>query len=410
MRIKHNIPSLNTNNRLQQNKGKIDKSLEKLSSGYSINRAGDDAAGLAISEKMRGQIRGLDMVSKNIQDGVSLVQTAEGALNEIHSLLQRGRELSVQAANDTNVTSDRNAIQSELEQIKKEITSIGNNTEFNTKKLLDGSITYKQNPSTPQSSFMATGTGISNFTVNDGWVNFGQDASHPHKIKLNAGEKVVDDPANGLYTKFSISVYYAADGTPQRMNISSVPDGYTIVSNSPNLTYSYNGVTVDVSQKRLTGGGIGDQDQGGVFLTAGNNDAVLSNDVDNRMTLQVGANAGQTMKLEMSDIRSQAIGIDGASVVNNTLAQLSISQFDNAINTVSNVRSNLGAYQNRLDHAYNAVTNTSENLQSAESRIRDVDMAKEMMEFTKGNILMQATQAMLSQSNQQPQGVLQLLQ
>lgn len=410
MRIKHNIPSLNTNNRLQQNKGKIDKALEKLSSGYKINRAGDDAAGLAISEKMRGQIRGLDMASKNIQDGVSLVQTAEGALNEIHSLLQRGRELSVQAANDTNVGDDRKAIQSELEQIKKEITSIGNNTEFNTKKLLDGSLSYKQNPSTPQSKIIATGAGSSSFTVDDGWISFGSDSTLPHKAKLNSGEKVIDDPANGLYTKFSISVYYGNDGSPEKLNIYSIPDGYNIVSNHPDLTYSYNGMTVDVSQKKITTGTSGEQGQGVISLTAGNNDAELSNDVDNRLTLQVGANAGQNMQLEMSDVRSQAIGVDGASVLNNALAQISISQFDNAINTVSSVRSNLGAYQNRLEHAYNAVTNTSENLQSAESRIRDADMAKEMMEFTKGNILMQATQTMLSQSNQQPQGVLQLLQ
>lgn len=432
MRIKHNIPSLNTNNRLQQNKGKIDKTLEKLSSGYSINRAGDDAAGLAISEKMRGQIRGLDMASKNIQDGVSLIQTAEGALNEIHSLLQRGRELSVQAANDTNVGDDRNAIQSELEQIKKEITSIGNNTEFNTKKLLDGSIAYKQNPSTPitpsvdsgtgnagnsvKATVQATGAGVNAFTVADGWIAFGQDADHPHKVKLNEGETVIDDPANRLYTKFSISVYYAADGTPQRMNISSIPDGYTILSNSQDLTYSYNGMTVDVSKKILVGGGIGEQHQGNIFLTAGSNDVDspkdedVQNGIDDRIKLQIGANAGQSMALEISDVRSQAIGISEASVLNNTLAQLSISQFDNAINTVSSVRSNLGTYQNRLKHAYNTVTNTSENLQSAESRIRDTDMAKEMMEYTKDNILMQAAQAMLSQSNQQPQGVLQLLQ
>lgn len=412
MRIKHNISALNTNNKVRFHRENIAKTFEKLSIGYKINRAGDDAAGLAISEKMRGQIRGLNMASKNIQDGISLIQTAEGALNEIHSLLQRGRELSIQASNDTHTRSDREAIQMEIDQIKKEITSIGNNTEFNTKKLLDGSLSYTDTPppTMPQSKLMATGTGVTQFTVDDGWIDFGQDSDRPHKVKLNAGEKVVDDPSNWLFTKLSVSVYYDWDGAPLSMNIYSIPDGYIIVSNNTSLTYSYNGMTVDVSQKRLTTGGGGTQDQGNIILTAGKNDAELSNDVDNSLKLQIGANSNQNLSLTISDIRSQAIGIEGAFVLDYSLAQNAINLFDYAINTISSTRSNLGAYQNRLEHAYNSVVNTSENLQSAESRIRDTDMAKEMMDYTKGNILLQAAQAMLSQSNKQSEGILQLLQ
>ncbi|MEO4055110.1 flagellin [Solibacillus sp. CAU 1738] len=409
MRIKHNISSLNTNNRLQNNRGKLEKSLEKLSSGFKINRAGDDAAGLAISEKMLGQIRGLDMAGKNIQDGISLVQTAEGALNEVHSLLQRGRELSVQASNDTNTDIDREAIQKEIEEIKKEITSIGNNTEFNTKKLLDGSVSYQTNPSTPQSTLKATGAGGGSFTVDDGWIDFGNDPSNQHKAKLNEGEKVIDDPANWLFTKLSIGVYYD-NGVPQSLSIHSIPDGFIITHNNPSLIFSYNGITIDLSQSKPPNGSSGSQHQGNIDLTAGNNDGEIINDVDNSLNFQIGANSGQTINLSISDVRSQAIGIDNVSVLNNALAQYAISSFDSAINAVSGVRSNLGAYQNRLEHTYNSVSNTSENLQSAESRIRDTDMAKEMMNFTKSNILIQAAQSMLAQSNKQPEGVLQLLQ
>lgn len=408
MIIKHNIPSLNINNRLTQNKKKADSVLEKLSSGYKINRAGDDAAGLAISEKMRGQIRGLNMAGKNIQDSISLIQTAEGAINEIHALLQRGRELCVQSANDTNTDSDRAKIQMEMEQIKKEITSIGNNTEFNTKKLLDGSLSNVNSISTPQSTFKSTGAGGISFTVNDGWVNFGTNPSVQHKIKLNAGEKVIDDPSKWLFTKLSISVDYNTDGKPYGLNIDTIPDGYTITSHNPNLIFSYNGITIDVSQLENTHGSNGTAHRGDILLTAGINDAQQVK--TNGLTFHIGPNTDQKLKLTLSDIRSLAIGIDGVSVLDNSVAQNSITSFDNAINIVSDVRSSIGAYQNRLEYAFNSVTNTSENLQLAESRIRDTDMAKEIMIFAKNNILLQATQSILAQSNKQPERILQLLQ
>ena len=285
MRINHNIAALNTHNQLTNNSNNIQKSLEKLSSGLRINRAGDDAAGLAISEKMRGQIRGLEMASKNAQDGISLIQTAEGALTETHSILQRMRELTVQAANDTNESVDRTAINDELEQLSAEIDRIANNTEFNSKTLLDGS--------------------------------------------------------------FDTSVNLDGNG---KMGV--------------------------------------------------------------ELNFQIGANKDQNIKFEIGKMDAKTLGVDTASIDVSTYSDATafLDELDTAIETVSGQRSELGAVQNRLEHTINNLDASAENLTAAESRIRDVDMAKEMMEFTKNNILSQASQAMLAQANQQPQGVLQLLQ
>jgi flagellin len=274
MRINHNISALNTYRQLSMNNLNAAKSMEKLSSGLRINRAGDDAAGLAISEKMRGQIRGLEQASRNAQDGISMLQTVEGALNETHSILQRMRELAVQAANDTNVTVDRQAIKDELKQLRSEIDRIAKNTEFNTQKLI--------------------GTAAPSAVV--------------FHVGANTGQNIV--------VAFT---YMGATGT--QINISA-------------------------------------------------------NDLN--VTAQSVADA--------------LIGIVNTAIVN-----------------VSKKRSELGAIQNRLEHTINNLDTAAENLQASESRIRDVDMAKEMMEFTKNNILTQAAQAMLAQANQQPQGVLQLL-
>ena len=408
MRIQHNISALNGNRNLQLNQNKTSKTLEKLSSGYKINRSGDDAAGLAISEKMRGQIRGLNMAGKNIQDGISLIQTAEGAINEIHSLLQRGRELSVQSANDTNTDDDRVHLQKEIEQIKNEINRIGNDTEFNTRKLLDGALSGVQ--SAPiQSNAKVTGQGAREITVEDGWVDFGFDMTSPHKIKMNEGESVIDDPSQWLFTKFNFNVYYDSTGEPKHLNVYSVPEGYVITSNNPNLVFSYNGITIDASSRRLTNGSWGDQPQGSIELSAGVNNLPTTTPSDG-LIFQIGANEGQNIKLNIDDVRSGSIGISGVNISTQQGSNLAISQFDNAIVKVSNTRSKLGAMQNRLEHSFNSVTNTSENLQAAESRIRDTDMAKEMMEFTKMNILKQASQSMLANSNQQSQSILQLLQ
>ena len=292
MRINHNIAALNTLNRLSANNGASQKNMEKLSSGLKINRAGDDAAGLAISEKMRGQIRGLEMASKNAQDGISLIQTAEGALTETHAILQRMRELTVQAGNTgTQQTEDLTAIKDEMDALIEEIDGISNRTEFNGKKLLTGDFKAGSTPATD--------------------LVFQIGANATQQINVNIEEMSAD-----------------ALGTSATLNVASL-DVTKFATNAPNVA---------------------------------------------------------------------SVGYD---------AQLKI--VDDAINQVSSQRAKLGAVQNRLEHTINNLGASGENLTAAESRIRDVDMAKEMSEFTKNNILSQASQAMLAQANQQPQNVLQLL-
>lgn len=312
MRIQHNIAALNTHRNLGMNQAASAKNLEKLSSGYKINRAGDDAAGLAISEKMRGQINGLDMASKNANDGISLIQTAEGALNETHAILQRMRELSVQSANDTNVTADREALQLEINSLAKEITRISTDTEFNTQKLLTGSFGGKIVSGADFDINMATATGGKVFHIG---------ANSSQNIKLSIGNM----SATALGVKALKNDEVATDATAI-----TVPDG-------------------------------------------------------------------------------QKIG-EGINVSTQSAANNSITTIDAALNRVSETRASLGAVQNRLEHTINNLGTTAENLTAAESRIRDTDMAAEMMAFTKNNILTQAAQSMLAQANQQPQGVLSLLQ
>jgi len=271
MRINHNMMAMNANRQLGINNVGVSKSLEKLSSGFRVNRAGDDAAGLSISEKMRAQIRGLNMASKNAQDGISMIQTAEGALDESHAILQRMRELAVQAANDTNVTVDRSAIADEITQLNSELDRIATSTTFNEKHLLDGSL-------------------------------------------------------SGAAVKF-----------------------------------------------------------------------------------QIGADKGVNMELKIGKMDAKTLGVSGIKVNNHSGASAAIETVDKAVKLVSKQRSQLGAVQNRLEHTIKNLDNAAENIQAAESRIRDVDMAKEMMEYTKQNILQQAATAMLAQANQAPQTVLQLL-
>ena len=270
MVVQHNMAASNANRQLGISTNTLSKSTEKLSSGYRINRAADDAAGLSISEKMRSQIRGLNKASSNAQDGISAIQTAEGALNEAHSILQRMNELATQAANDTNTSIDRTAISAEMDQLTSEINRIQSTTQFNTMNLLDGSFSSRN--------------------------------------------------------------------------------------------------------------------------------------------LQVGALSGQTIKISVTKMSASNIGVSGLSVSSNVKAGEAMSKIQLAIQSVSSQRSKLGAIQNRLEHTINNLNTTSENTQAAESRIRDTDMASEMVEYSKNNILQQAGQSMLAQANQSNQGVLSLLQ
>lgn len=378
MRINHNIAALNTYRQLSSASGAQSKSMEKLSSGQRINRAGDDAAGLAISEKMRGQIRGLDMGSKNAQDGISLIQTAEGALNETHAILQRMRELAVQSSNDTNTDADRTELQKEVDQLVEEIDRIANTTEFNTKKLLNGdlkgvsadraqSATFNERTSTTVFSAVTAVTTVAN--------------NKSYNVEISA--------SNASGTTFTVS-WKDSTGTTGSKQIAAAGGAVTITGSAV--------VTVGA----LTKSSVGEE----ATLTTR---AAVKDTTDNSLTYQIGANSSQVMKVDIGDMRASALNVSGIKVDSSQAAEASISAVNKAIEDVSAQRSKLGAFQNRLEHTINNLGTASENLTAAESRIRDVDMAKEMMNQTKNSILSQAAQAMLAQANQQPQGVLQLL-
>ena len=545
MIVQHNLTAMNANRMLGIVSNNQAKSTEKLSSGYRINRAADDAAGLAISEKMRSQIRGLTQASTNAEDGISMIQTAEGALNESHSILQRMRQLAVQAANGTETDNDRDNIQDEIEQLQDELDRIAETTEFNTMKLLDGTFdgtntstttagpkygmfdgklgafitsdvvgvqittntsatvggesaiwdeagkkltisladnrTYtqadidgliknaKQEDSiaknTPANVSVQLATGVYTATADNSTTTTGTEAGikatgknttaiadsfvgadtieitsnkygwdynvkFTFKFDADAGKEEVDISSAAEYDMTSAATdiekavkknaeyeihlqsgkeYTSEDiedllstiGLSVSVELSGV-DGHPDEPNTLFVTDSSK--TVEI---QLAGGeGLGDDN---AFLTQNNYDSVAS---FGGMVLQVGANEGQTMSFNIGDMSAAALGVSGNNVRVDTQdrASSAITTIDNAIEKVSKQRSTLGAVQNRLEHTIANLDTSAENLQQAESRIRDVDMAAEMVEYSKYNILSQASQSMLAQANQSTQGVLSLLQ
>ncbi len=414
MRINHNIAALNTYRQLSGNTSATSKSLEKLSSGLRINRAGDDAAGLAISEKMRGQIRGLDQASRNASDGISLIQTAEGALNETHSILQRMRELAVQASNDTNTTEDRKNIQDEMDELNKEIDRIAETTQFNTKNLLDGSMginkdataninandSVKTLDASGAVDFAASGTVLTDLTDKDG-----------NSLGIAAGDKIeVSYVINGETKTDSLTVSAGSDLADLLAKIgdgtASYSGGVKMTASDEGFEAAVYGITITVKDDK----GVTKAGATNALSSFSETDAAADTRADGRATFHIGANTNQNMQLSIENMSSSALGVKGLKIGNQGQANVAIKVIDAATQKVSAQRSSLGAIQNRLEHTINNLGTSSENLTAAESRIRDVDMAKEMMEFTKNNILSQASQAMLAQANQQPQGVLQLLQ
>ena len=367
MRINNNIAALNTLRQYSANTSATNKSMEKLSSGLRINRAGDDAAGLAISEKMRAQIRGIKQATDNSQNAISLVQTAEGALTETHSILQRMNELSVQAASDTNENIDREALQAEYTQLIVEIDDIANQTKFNNKKLLDGSVGSVVDTNTTNSDI---------FTV-------------AGVMSVEAGGKT------GTTYEFAeaggnLTITRKSAGESDQTYVMTAPP-----SGSGNITISAWDLNVKLGPGYTTGGMAGKK------ITMGDSTGLI---------IQTGATKGEVLTIDIGSMKAADLGITGSSVADQDSATNAIDTITAAINKVSAQRANLGAYQNRLEHKINNLNTSAENLQSAESNIRDVDMAEEMVEFTKNNILLQAAQSMLAQANAQPQGVLQLLQ
>lgn len=399
MRINNNLMAINTHRQLGITNTASSKSMEKLSSGFRINRAGDDAAGLAISEKMRGQIRGLTQASRNAQDTISLIQTAEGALTESHAILQRMRELAVQAANDTNTDSDRKELQNEVKQLISELDRIGNTTEFNTKKLLDGSA-----------------KGVKEAV--DGSMRINNNSALTLNVGTSALATIKESTlVDGAYMIIKVDHNTSAGGTAEfaATNYKVIgPDGkeathITVASKSIKLTSAIldTGKTATIT---LDGQTLHENMKVGESITFVFSAAEEASDaLDDSIMAQIGANAGQTAFISMGDMRAAALGVDEIDISSKFGAQVAIETVNNALEKVSTQRSALGAMQNRLEHTIKNLDTSAENLQASESRIRDVDMAQEMMEFTKQNILQQAAQAMLAQANQAPQGVLQLL-
>ena len=385
MRINNNIMAMNTHRQYAVNNNSVSKSTERLSSGSKINRAGDDAAGLAISEKMRAQIRGLNMASKNSSDAISLVQTAEGALTETHSILQRMNELAVQSASDTNEDDvDRDALQDEFDALRSEIDDIARKTTFNNKNLLDG--TFGSTSSIAAASAVKVeggGAGAVTGLVSVSFKGFSAGAGQTIVFADNAG-----NPYSATY------------------------DGVTVTAANTDEART---MTLDFGGGRIATFEFSDTVSENALV-----DSTLTFDVSNQAAkIQTGANAGETLDISISAMTSTALGLTDLNISTRgeaaqggnpaTGATLAITSLQTAINTVSTQRSKLGATQNRLEHKINNLDTSAENLQAAESRIRDIDMAKQMTEFTTQNILVQAATAMLAQANSAPQNVLSLL-
>lgn len=395
MVVQHNLTAMNANRQLGVTSGAQAKSAEKLSSGYKINRAGDDAAGLKISEKMRSQIRGLDKASDNAQDGISLIQTAEGALNESHSILQRMNELAVQGANDTNQSIDRDAINQELDALTEELNRISETTQFNKQNLLDGNFkdknlqvgaNAKQKIAISIDCMNADALGLGKETVKQGG---------------NTPTKVV---YNGMSFKYKTNMTVGSNKTSaiaafQSLISKKVGSAGNFIAQYDDTTGSiYYKATIDGKEKRFAFASTAK----GSYLA--DQKAIVSKAINDDFQKYVKTSKASATAGGNGEIRNKA-RVDDYEAANNT-----ITYVQNAINTVSTQRSALGALQNRLEHTVANLDNVSENTQSAESRIRDTDMASEMVQYSKNNILAQAGQSMLAQANQSTQGVLSLLQ
>lgn len=432
MRIQHNIAALNSHRNLGNNNSAVSKNLEKLSSGYRINRAGDDAAGLAISEKMRAQIKGLETASKNAENGISLIQTAEGALTEVHSMLNRMVELATQSANGTYGTTERQKIQDEVTNLMDEIDRIASSTDFNGTKLLDGTLGgySMEDSATAGAPVTFHSNGIIGANITGGNL----DGSEAFEFSLTAkGELTVTESGAGFPTGVEL-VAVKNDGTVPKFGTANGNKAEVDPTKGGSVTYKvvvdksqalasdiekWEGVTVTVSLNAAEKGsdGLRDAYDAAVAGAGGGTISVkLKADgagaaVDG-LKLQVGDTNDdfQKVNVRVQNMNAQSLGLDSISVMSQDKAGDSILNIKNAIEKVSTQRGQLGALQNRLDHTINNLGVTTENMTAAESRIRDVDMAQEMMGFTKNNILTQAAQAMLAQANQVPQGVLQLLQ
>ena len=402
MRIQHNIMAMNAYRNYANNTSALSKNLEKLSSGYKINRAGDDAAGLAISEKMRAQITGLDKAQDNAKDGISLVQTAEGALTEVHDMLNRMYELAEQSANGTfEDGTDRKQLQKEVDQLKSEINRIADSANFNGIKLLDGSMSAtkvtKFNHSATTTSagvdvsimadsvFGSTGNRIDltfKFAATSGADKAGVKVGKDGSVTITVANKDKDG-----HTAAEIQALLAkavASGTEVSADMLSAVQ---------NATVSGKGITLGTNTKAS-------------WTTLAGTSGAMSANTGAPLTLQIGdtSDSFNQLRVGIRDCHVDALGLTDMKIGDQTSAAAALDKIKSAINYVSDVRGTLGATQNRLDHTINNLSVMQENIQDAESTIRDTDVADEMMAYTKNNILIQSAQAMLAQANQVPQG------
>jgi flagellin len=393
LRIQTNIEAMDAHRNLLATSGKISQSMSRLSSGFRINKASDDAAGLAISEKLQTQVGGLGQAQRNAQDGISMIQTAEGALNETHSILQRMRELGVQAANGTLTSSDQTAISSEMSALRDEIDRIAGKTQFNNMTLLQGTLQGAVSGGTLASA----GATMTQSSVAVDSVAVSNAAAGTYNISVStvAGTITLTNASTNVAQNLTLSAM--TSGGAQTLNFSQL--GVQLTLTGANVNGSIAALNTDLNGKTLMVGGGSAQ-------------------------LQIGANAGDTLGMAIGDARSTTVGsVSGNSLsnwVNNfasaigagtysaTVSSL-LSAIDQAITDVSKIRGNLGATQNRLEHTIANLGVAQENLTASESRIRDVDMAAEMVNFTKTGILQQAGQAILAQANSSPSGIVQLL-
>ena len=389
MVVQHNLTAMNSNRMLGITTKSQAKSTEKLSSGYKINRAADDAAGLSISEKMRKQIRGLTQASSNAQDGISAVQTAEGALNEVQDMLQRMNELAVKSANGTNSATDRSYIQDEITQLTTEINRVSETTKFNDMYLLKGDTS-----TTKTVDFYKSGYSV-------------KDQTNLYLAGSNTALQGAD-LANAIAKGEKIYTATKDDGQTDA-NIAKKGSDYAYVTKM----YDNTGKELSAAEAKAAGGDVF-ADKEHTFKIKTKTDYLRSETVNGDLTfnLHVGSDSEATNKIGVSigSMSAAGIGVSGLTVATEDDATVAVDTIAAAIQKVSTQRSALGAVQNRLEHTINNLDNVVENTTSAESQIRDTDMATEMVKYSNNNILAQAGQAMLAQSNQSNQGVLSLLQ
>ena len=395
MVVQHNLQAMNANRMLNVTTGQQAKSTEKLSSGYRINRAADDAAGLTISEKMRKQIKGLDQASTNAQDGVSAVQTAEGALTEVHSMLQRMNELAVQSANGTNAQSDRQAIQDEIDQLATEIDRVSETTKFNEIYLLKGDTKTASKASFMKSTYVM---------AKDLYAKGGTAVLTADQLKEELAK------GNKVYTKKETN-----PGDQTDADIAEAGKDYAYA------TKLYDAKGKEVSAEQIADSKNADgtaatnyyvNDKGAVANAKTKNIEQFDVNGELSFNLHVGADSAADNKIavKIESMSAAGIGVKGLKVDTEDDATAAIDRIAEAVAKVSSQRSALGAVQNRLEHTIDNLDNVVENTTAAESRIRDTDMAEEMVNYSKNNILAQAGQSMLAQANQSTQGVLSLLQ